>query len=120
MVTRFAGHEPGWVEYERDMRNDPAWLPPTDTIVCPQCRGRGVSTLYLGDVTEMIREDPDFGEDYWGGVYDRECDHCHGRNVIDVIHVEALDSDALNSYTEYMEEAFSTDAIERQERMMGA
>ena len=73
-----------WYEWMReDEEREPRIC--FERIVCPQCHGRGTSTAYLGDVTEWLREDPDAIDDYLGGVYDRQCDTCHGNNVIDSI-----------------------------------
>jgi hypothetical protein len=49
--------------------------------VCPDCGGSGYSDS-LGDVTEMIHEDPDFAEDYRAGHYNEGCRRCRGRNVV--------------------------------------
>jgi len=49
--------------------------------VCPECRGTGYGDG-LGDVTEMIREDPDFADDYRAGAYNTGCRRCGGQRVV--------------------------------------
>jgi hypothetical protein len=53
----------------------------TEYVVCPQCRGTGYGDG-LGDVTEMLHEDPDFAEDYRAGLYNRGCEECGGLRVV--------------------------------------
>jgi hypothetical protein len=89
-------------------------------IVCPQCRGNGSSTLYLGDVTEMIHEDPDFAEDYWRGHYDRECDTCYGRTTVPEVDENRTDAESLKVWHEWVQDYYETEAIYAMERRMGA
>jgi len=49
--------------------------------VCPSCGGSGYHDN-LGDVTDLVSEDPDFAEDYMAGAYNVGCPRCHGRNVV--------------------------------------
>jgi hypothetical protein len=65
---------------------------PTRWVVCPECRGKGTSTRYLGAFTgdEMAELGPEFADDYARGLYDRECGTCFGRTT-----VEAVDEDLL-------------------------
>jgi hypothetical protein len=53
----------------------------TRFAVCPVCRGTGYGD-HLGDVTEMIREDPDFADDYRAGHYNTGCERCGGLRVV--------------------------------------
>lgn len=56
---------------------------PSKYDVCPTCRGRGLSSAYLGTFTaEDMAEDPDFARDYAAGRYDRECETCDGLRVV--------------------------------------
>lgn len=50
--------------------------------LCPGCGGSGVTALPGIDVTDIIAEDPDFGDDYRGGFYDEPCPDCHGLRVV--------------------------------------
>lgn len=126
--ARLGRAERSWVEMIREdgLPDEdgarPDFVPPTETVVCPQCGGRGRSSMYLGTFTsEELWEDPDFAEDYLRGGYDRECESCHGRNVVHQIDVHALDDPALyQSYVNWMRDAYESDAIARQEWMMGA
>jgi hypothetical protein len=54
--------------------------------VCSVCNGQGKhvnpSIDSHGISTEEFAEDPDFKEDYFGGVYDVMCESCKGKRVI--------------------------------------
>lgn len=70
--------------------------PPMHMKVCPSCRGRGVSTAYLGTYTQSDREEMgeewyEFMDDVRAGHYDRTCDECKGRNVVPEFSGEAAD-----------------------------
>ena len=120
--VRLSRDERYWIEFERDEREDLTWMPPTTVVVCPQCDGRGRSSLYLGAFTqpEMDERGPEFFDDYMSGGYDRTCESCNGDNVVEVIDTKRLDSDALRSYEGYMRDAYESAAIQRMEWRMGA
>jgi hypothetical protein len=66
-------------------------------VVCPECQGEGthlIEGLRGADVTDDIREDPDFAEDYMGGKYDTVCTKCKGQRVVKeyVPDISGLDS----------------------------
>jgi hypothetical protein len=88
-------------------------------IVCPQCRGKGTSTAYLGAYTasEWAEQGDDFHDDYLSGVYDRTCETCGGRNVVDELTEEAEKRPAVRRW---LREAYEADRIEAMERRMGA
>jgi hypothetical protein len=127
--VRLGRHERWWVECIREdgLPDEdgpmPDFVPPIEVVVCPQCGGRGRSSMYLGAFSaEEMWEDPDFAEDYMRGGYDRECESCHGRNVVERIdeHALAYDPKLYRSYVKWMRDAYDSDAIQRQEWMMGA
>lgn len=68
---------------------------PTKWAICDACRGEGTRALHGYDVTEMIREDPDFGEDYFAGLYDTPCVECRGSGKVKVYDEDRLDADQL-------------------------
>lgn len=112
-------HEQSWLEYRRE--DFPDEQIPFKRIVCPQCDGRGTSSLYLGSFSgDDMYEDPDFAEDYFRGNYDRTCESCDGRNVVEIIDVERLDPEVREEYEEWMRDGYESDAIYRAERRMGA
>lgn len=58
--------------------------------VCPSCGG----TAYhdnLGDVTDMVSEDPDFAEDYMAGAYNVGCPRCNGLRVVPQCNTEGCE-----------------------------
>jgi len=61
--------------------------------VCPRCDGRGVhdhEAFSNGISAEDFAEDSEFAEAYWEGAYNVPCSECNGRNVVDVVDVEAI------------------------------
>jgi DnaJ-class molecular chaperone len=96
-------------ECERDLRK----------IVCPQCRGRGTSSAYLGAFTQSqwADEDDDWKDAYMRGEFDQTCPECDGRNVVDELTDEAAARPAVVAWFREMNEMY---AIEAAERRMGA
>ncbi len=67
---------------------------PSERIVCPTCNGGGTQDIFGNGVpSRYFDEDPDFGEDYRSGMYDKPCEECKGRNVVDVIAYDRLDAE---------------------------
>lgn len=59
---------------------------PCEYEVCPKCEGRGTQCK-LGAMTgdeyrEACYDDPDFPENYRGGMYDEPCSECRGLRVV--------------------------------------
>lgn len=46
--------------------------------ICPCCEGVGSTSAWLGDVSDSLREDPEFADAYVAGAYDRPCEDCNG------------------------------------------
>jgi hypothetical protein len=88
-------------------------------IVCPQCRGRGTSSAYLGAFTQSqwADEDDDWKDAYMRGEFDQTCPECDGRNVVDELTDEAAARPAVVAWFREMNEMY---AIEAMERRMGA
>lgn len=103
----------------------PDWEPPTYRIVCPQCDGRGTSTAYLGAYTQSDRDEMgdewyEFADDIRRGMYDRTCETCNGRNVIDQLDDSAMPSDLLAAWVSWVTDMHQLRQIEAMERRMGA
>jgi hypothetical protein len=109
--------EDGCDRYGHELLLDPS----TDVhkIVCPQCRGRGKSSAYLGAFTssEMAEHGDEFFHDYMAGHYDRTCDMCDGANVVDELTEEAEARPAVQAWLREMWESYE---ISEAERRMGA
>lgn len=76
--------------------------------VCPDCKGKGSSTAYLGAYTadDLDEAGPEFLEDVRAGNYDRPCDACEGLRVIEVpdtLRMSGAEREAWN--TEQIEAA---------------
>jgi hypothetical protein len=95
---------------------------PKHKVLCPQCRGTGRSSLYLGSYTqsEMDEQGPDFYEEYMTGAYDRTCDTCGGDNVIDEVNEDAMSAEMLADWMGWCQDAWSYRAEVEAERRMGA
>jgi hypothetical protein len=65
---------------------------PVKFVVCDRCSGKGKHCNPNIDGNGLTREDferdPDFKEDYFSGVYDVECEECHGQRVVPEIAIE--------------------------------
>lgn len=66
--------------------------------VCPRCQGKGKHVNsnvdgYHGISQEEFDNDPQFYEDYRSGVYDVECERCHGMRVIEIVDDRWLNED---------------------------
>jgi hypothetical protein len=65
--------------------------------VCDLCGGRGKHVnpgVDAGGISqEDFYDDPDFAEDYFGGMYDVPCYRCGGKNVEPVVDMAQLSRD---------------------------
>lgn len=90
---------------------------PSKTIVCPDCNGKGsyVNPNIDGNGInpEEFREDPDFAESYFSGLYDVACDGCKGRNVVEVVDESKLSPKMLERY----HRALELEAADRREEL---
>jgi hypothetical protein len=67
-------------------------------VLCPVCEGDGKTVNPAIDcnglTAEDFREDPDFAEDYWSGVYDITCRACNGHRVVPEERIKELEQNA--------------------------
>jgi hypothetical protein len=87
--------------------------------VCGTCGGKGrhVNPSIDADhgiTAEEFADDPDFAEDYFGGVYDVTCHECGGKRVVPELRDPCPELDA------YRDDEYDHRALCRAERMMGA
>ena len=94
--------------------------------VCPCCDGKGKTWhgWHSDDACSFTSSEWDeLGQDgqdgYMSGRYDQTCPECEGQNVIDVIDPNGTDPAVFNQWCEWVDDAYESDAIERQERAMG-
>ncbi len=94
---------------------------PTVKAICWDCGGEGHTLVegLRGDVTEMVNEDPDFAEGYFGGRYDETCRTCHGKNVVDAPNYDALAPELKKAVIDYLEEEDANRREAAHERAMG-
>ena len=88
---------------------------PVRMEICQTCAGRGSHVNPSIDCDGLAREDfdsdPDFAEDYMGGMYDVPCYECNGRRVVPAIDEDQCDPDTLQRVREKQQR----DAAYRQE-----
>jgi hypothetical protein len=94
--------------------------------VCYLCNGRGShvnpSIDCNGLTAEDFAEDPDFAENYFGGMYDQTCNACGGRTTVPVIQEDYLNDEQKEHLKKIHKEAEEQAAYERErawERRMG-
>jgi len=105
---------------------------PTRYEVCNECRGEGKHVgravesdgggFTSSEWQEACHDDPDFAEDYFGGIYDVVCECCHGARVVPVVDEDSLtleQMDVLKKYEEYQREQYDYEASCAAERRMG-
>ena len=95
---------------------------PMRWVVCPVCDGEGKHVNPAIDAGGISREDldPDFVENYIGGVYDVCCSHCQGRTTIQEVDWDSLTSEQADAYRAQLDELDKMRACEIAERAMGA
>ena len=91
---------------------------PAKYEVCNDCSGRGTHVNpgidSHGISQEEFDDDPDFRENYFGGVYDVTCYNCKGLRVIPTIS-ENLLTETQKSQLERLQEKLEDDAAYRDE-----
>lgn len=97
---------------------------PVKREVCPVCDGTGThvnpSIDSHGIGADEFADDPDFAEEYFGGVYDVVCNECGGRNVVDVVDIEALSPEHKALWEAQEQDRFDLEAEYAAERRFGA
>lgn len=94
--------------------------------LCPCCEGRGMSSAYLGAITASDRmpggdwDDPDDFEDYMNGAYDRPCERCNGKRVVEVADYRRMTEDQIKKYEQQLADDADFEAMQAAERRMGA
>ena len=83
---------------------------PAHNIVCERCEGFGTHlTPSIGEHAYSSEEfyeafsEPEDREQYFsrGGIYDVQCETCHGKNVVAVVDEDKLNDDQKKMYLEY-------------------
>jgi hypothetical protein len=92
---------------------------PVKFEVCPTCEGKGTQALHGLEVTDMVRDDPEFAEDYFRGFYDTICAGCRGQRVVEVVDERRLDAPTLKLWHEWCDAEAELRAMEAAERRMG-
>ena len=84
-----------------------------------ECDGGGITG---SEMAEIMVEDPNFQNDYLGGMYDITCTCCKGNRVILVIDETSFDAEdkaAFKKYQVQLEEDWNFEAECASERRMG-
>jgi hypothetical protein len=96
---------------------------PAKYEVCGTCDGKGSHVNPSIDSNGLSREDfdedPDFREDYFSGVYDIDCNECHGNRVSPTPDWDRMKEEERTYVQEYIESYFRDQAEQAHERKMG-
>lgn len=93
---------------------------PTVKRQCGGCRGRGMSSAYLGAFTQEDRmQDPEFFEDYMAGEYDRTCDVCRGCGTVTEVDPARCTDDQWQRHLDELRENAEYEAMVAAEVRMG-
>jgi hypothetical protein len=89
--------------------------------VCGRCGGTGVVDCFPGGVPEeFFHEDPDFADDYYGGMYDKSCTECDGLRVVpDPDPRTELDKQVLEAHYEWQRGMADIEEMHAAERRFG-
>ena len=91
--------------------------------VCSVCRGEGKHVNPAIDAgglnAGMIDDDPEFLEDYMGGVYDVPCNRCSGKRVVPVVDWDALSEDESKAYKKQLRSEWEDEQERLSEIRMG-
>ncbi len=91
---------------------------PAKYEVCPDCKGEGKSSAYLGAFTrdELDEMGDEFIDDYRAGNFDRPCERCAGNRVIAVVDEELCDPALLQEYKKMKDDEAESRMAEAAER----
>lgn len=67
-------------------------------IVNPSIDGNGITQ---SEMAEILYDDPDFLDNYMGGMYDVSCPECKGKRLVQVVDYDNLDEDDKKMYDEW-------------------
>jgi hypothetical protein len=97
---------------------------PTTWGVCDVCDGKGSHVNPSIDASGLSAEDfandPEFAEDYAGGVYDTVCNKCRGRTTVRVVAVNRLSPEHRKAYERQVQDAADDGAMRLAELRAGA
>lgn len=92
---------------------------PTHRVECFACEGTGKRALHGFDVTDQVREDPDFAEDYFAGRYDTPCHGCRGTGLVNEVDEGKLSAEERKLWEEWQDQEAAYHAERAYERRMG-
>ncbi len=100
------------VMFENDEGEEITLTLPSKKEVCSECDGSGYvlrgglrGAAFSREEFEEEFSDEEDREAYFtrGGKYDETCDHCHGKNVVDVVDEEHIPADKKADYEAWLE-----------------
>lgn len=109
--------------YENDECEEMTITLPAKYEVCGTCGGEGKHVNpgvdSHGISPDEFREDPDFAEDYFGGVYDVTCGTCRGKRVVAVVDEGRADPEHLKLHNNKLDSDASYERLCAAERRYG-
>lgn len=101
---------------------------PAYYVVCPRCYGEGKHVnpsidgngITQSEMAEILHEDPDFLDNYMGGMYDVTCHQCKGQRVVLEVDEHSCTKEQWDEYQQDCRDDWELAAMEAAERRMGA
>ncbi len=96
---------------------------PVQYVVCPRCEGSGAHvnpSIDGNGLSEELRADYDFMEDYMAGVYDIVCECCNGKRVVAEPDFAKWKPGLVAAYRAHLEEEAYFAAVQAAELRAGA
>ncbi len=96
---------------------------PAKYEVCWRCEGEGKHVnpaidgngLTASDIQELEYDDPEFLDNYMGGMYDVACHECKGQRVVLVVDEDQCTPEELEEYRAYEQDKYEAAAMYRAE-----
>ena len=101
---------------EREIEVEAVWK------ICPDCRGEGKSSRYLGAFTSLEFDafDDDVQDDYLSGRLDRTCDRCKGWGKLLCPDVDKMLPRVKAGWEQWLEQELLAASVQAAERRAGA
>ena len=118
------------VSFENDDGEEIELTLPSKMEVCPECQGEGYTlagglkgAAFSQEEFYETFDDYESREQYFtrGGIYDEQCQNCHGNNVVPVVdeeHITEKDKPQYEEWCKYEEIRARYEANDRAERDM--
>lgn len=112
------------ITIENDDGEEETMSLPAKMEVCPECQGSGFVLCegmrgHAYSAEEFAESfDEEEAQEYFtrGGMYDTQCDHCHGQNVVPVVEEDRLTPAQKEFYQTYLDQESSKARMDAEDR----